>query len=67
MGYWEGNLGCEAVKVRPWQRLPRQAVATPSLETFKARGLEQSGIVQGVPSTETRLKVPSNPNHHVVL
>jgi len=62
--------------VRPWPRLPREAVAAPSLAVFKARldgalsilgwwegslplagGLELDGVY----------KVPSNPNHSVIL
>ena len=37
--------------VRPWHRLPREAVAGPSLEGFKVgRGFEQPGLVEGVPA-----------------
>ena len=61
--------------VRPWPRLPREAVAAPSLSGFKAR-------LDGALSTlvwwkgslpmaggwnEMIFKVPSNPNHSVIL
>jgi len=41
--------------VRHWHRLPREAVAAPSLEVFKARfkvgwSSEQPGLVEGVPA-----------------
>ena len=60
--------------VRPWPRLPREAVAAPSLAVFKAR-------LDGALSTlvwwkvsllmagglkEMICKVPSNPNHSVI-
>ena len=38
--------------VRPWHRLPREAVAAPgSLEVSKA-GVEEPGLVEGVPGVE---------------
>jgi len=39
--------------VRPWPRLPRGAVAAPSLARFKARferNFEHPGLVEGVPA-----------------
>jgi len=37
--------------MRPWPRLPREAVAAPSLEGFKVGwGLEHPGLVKGVPA-----------------
>jgi len=60
--------------VRQWQRLPREAVAAPSLAGFKAR-------LDGALSTlgwwemcsrqggwnQVIFKVPSNPNHSMIL
>jgi len=61
--------------VKPWNRLPREAVEAPSLETFKARldgalsnlvwlkmSLLTAGRWAGWP-----LKVPSNPKYSVIL
>jgi len=39
--------------VRQWNRLPREAVAAPSLEAFQAQAgwsSEQPGVVEGVPA-----------------
>ena len=36
--------------VRHWRRFPREAVAAPSLEVFKARLDHQPGLVEGVPA-----------------
>jgi len=39
--------------VKHWHRLPREAVAAPSLAVFKARldgALEQPGLVEDVPA-----------------
>jgi len=54
--------------VRPWHRLPREAVAAPSLEVFKARldgGFEATPWQRGW--NRMIFKVPSNPNHSMVL
>jgi len=61
--------------VRPWHRLPREAVAAPSLEVFKARldgalsnlvwwkgSLPMAGVWNWM-----IYKVTSNPNHSVIL
>ena len=61
--------------VRPWHRLPREAVDAPSLEVFKAR---LDGALGSLVWWEVSLpmaggwhwvvfKVPSNPNHSVTL
>ena len=61
--------------VRPWPRLPRGAVAAPSLAVLKAR-LDGAGSTLGwwklsLPMAggwnEMVYKVPSNPNHSVIL
>jgi len=61
--------------VRPWPRLPREAVAAPSLGTFKARldgalsnliQLKMSLLTAGV-WARWPLKVPSNPKCSVIL
>ena len=64
------------MKLEHWNRLPRETVDAPSLEVFKASlagGFEQPGLVEGVPAHD-RVgrnykinKVPSNPNHSVIL
>jgi len=56
----EGRLTSDIIQkfftprvVRPWPRLPREAVAAPSLAGSKARsgrGLEYPGVVEGVPA-----------------
>jgi len=60
---------------RPWPRLPRGAVAAPSLARFKAR-LDGAGSTLGwgkgsLPMAggwdEIIFKVTSNPNHSVIL
>jgi len=61
--------------VRPWPRLPREAVAAPSLVGFKARldgTLSTLGWWKGSLSTAGGLdwmiyEVPSNPNHSMIL
>ena len=61
--------------VRPWPRLPREAVAAPSLAVFKARldGALSSLVWWKVSLpmagawNEMILKVPSIPNHSVIL
>ena len=61
--------------VRPWPRLPREAVAAPSLAGFKPR-LDGAGSTLGwwkgsLPVAggwnEMVYKVPSNPNQSVIL
>jgi len=62
--------------VKPWHRLPREVVEVPSLEPFQAR-LDGAGStlirscrcpcsLQG-DWTRWPLKVPSHPNHLVIL
>jgi len=61
--------------VRPWHRLPREVVIPQSLETFKARldgalsNLIQVKMFLLMAGGWTRwpLKVPSSPNHSVIL
>jgi len=61
--------------VRHWKRLPTTAVDAPSLEVFKARlhGALSNQISKRCPCpwqggwTRQSLKVPSNPNHSMVL
>jgi len=61
--------------VRHWHRLPREAVAAPSLAGFKARldgalsSLVWWKVFLPVASTLELddLKVPSNPNHSMIL
>ena len=61
--------------VRPWLRLPREAVAAPSLAVFKAR---LDGALSNLVWWKVSLlmaggwnqmifKVPSNPNHSMIL
>jgi len=61
--------------VRLWNRLPRAAVGTPSLEVFKAR---LDGALSNLVYRQVSLpiaghwnymilKVPSNPNHSMIL
>ena len=61
--------------VRPWPRLPREAVAAPSLAAFKAR-LDRAGSTLGWWEGSLPMaggwnlmvcKVPSNPNRSVIL
>lgn len=59
---------------RPWHRLPRAAVTVPGRAQGQAGwGLEHSGIVEGGPAMAGGLelddvfKVPSNPNHSLIL
>jgi len=61
--------------VKPWHRLPREAVDVPSLETFQARlDGALSTLIQLQMSLLTAggwarwpLKVASNPNHSMIL
>ena len=61
--------------VRPWHRLPREAVDVPSLAVFKARwdgALSSLGWWKGsLPMaggwSAGICKVPSNPNHAIIL
>jgi len=60
--------------VRPWARFPREAVPAPSLTVFKARtglGAPWAGGRGPCPWqrgwNEMVYKVPSNPNHSVIL
>ena len=53
--------------VRPWHRFPREAVAAPSLEGFKARlDGALSNLVQAM-AGGLELDGLSNPNHSVIL
>ena len=58
--------------VRHWNRLPSKVVNVPSLEAFKARLDEALSLVKGVPAYSRGwnymiLRVPSNPNHSMIL
>ena len=61
--------------VRPWPRLPREAVAAPSLAVFKARldgALSnlvwwKGSLLMAGCWNEMIYKVPSNPNRSVIL
>jgi len=61
--------------VRPWHRVPREAVAAPSLERFKARldralsnlGWWKVSLLMAGGWNKMVFKVPSNPNHAVIL
>ena len=53
--------------VRPWNRLPREAVDAPSLEAYKAK---LDGILENLTAggwTRRLLMAPSSPNHALVL
>jgi len=78
----EGRMRLEVRKkffarrvVRPWPRLPREAVAAPSLAGFKARldgvlstlGWEKMSLLLAGGWNQVISKVPSNPNHSVTL
>jgi len=61
--------------VRPWARLPREAVAAPSLAVSKARldgalstlGWWKMSLLMAGDWNQTIFKVPSNPYHSVIL
>jgi len=61
--------------VRPWPRLPREAVAAPSLAGFKARlngawstlGWGQGSLPIAGGWNWVIYRVPSNPNHSMIL
>jgi len=66
---------CTMRAVRSWHRLPREAVAAPSLEVFKAR---LDGALSNLAEWKVSLlmaggwnqmifKVPSNPYHSMIL
>lgn len=58
-----------------WHRLPREAMAAPSLEVFQTRlDMALNNLVQGKVSLPTAggwnkmfLNLPSNPNHSEIL
>ena len=60
--------------VRPWPRLPREAVAAPSLAGFKARLVGslstliwwKGSLPMAGGWNKMIYKVPSNPNHSVI-
>jgi len=61
--------------VKHWNRLHREVVDAPSLETFKARldrALSKPDLVEDVPALQWGwatwpLEVPSNPNYSMIL
>jgi len=61
--------------VRPWPRLPREAVAAPSLAGFKARldgagstlGWWKGSLLMAEGWNGMFYKVSSSPNHSVIL
>jgi len=61
--------------VKHWPRLPRAAVAAPSLAVFKARldgslsnlGWWKMSLLMAGGWNQMIFKVPSNPNHSVML
>jgi len=61
--------------VKHWPRLPREAVAAPSLAVFKARltgalstlGWWKMSLLMAGGWNQMSFKVPSNPNHSVIL
>ena len=61
--------------VRHWPRLPREAVAAPSLAAFKARldgalsnlGWRRMSLLMAGGFNQMIFKVPSNPNHSLIL
>jgi len=61
--------------VRPWPRLPREAVAAPPprAQGQVGRIFEQPGLVEGVPApgrgawNKMIFEVPSNPSHSMIL
>jgi len=61
--------------VRPWPRLLREAVAAPSLAGFKARldgalstlGWGKMSLLMAGGWNQMIFKVPSNPNHSMIL
>jgi len=61
--------------VKHWPRLSREAVAAPSLAGFKARldgalsnlGWWEMSLLMAGDWNQMSFKVPSNPNHSVIL
>jgi len=61
--------------VRPWRRLPREAVAAPSLAVLKARldgalstlGWWKMSLLMAGGLEPDNVKVPSNPYHSMIL
>ena len=62
--------------VKHWNRLPREAVAAPSLGSVQGQvgwSSEQPGLVEDVPAhgrggwNYMIFKVPSNPHHSMIL
>jgi len=61
--------------VKHWHRLPREAVAAPSLAVFKARmdgalstlGWWKMSLPMARGWNQMIFKVPSNPNHSMIL
>jgi len=61
--------------VRPWPRLPREAVAAPSLAVLRVRldgalsnlGWWEMSLLMAAVWNQMIFKVPSNPNHSMIL
>lgn len=75
MGYWEEIVPCEGNDTQA--HIVQRSFGCPSpggVQSQVGRGLEQPGVLQveGVPAhggcwNEMVFKVPSNPNHFVIL